>query len=354
MPEDLGDKTEAPTPHRLEEARARGQVAKSQDFAGAIELCGAFVAVLLLGGLIAKSMSSAVRRALEPASDAIHADGAVGIVKGLAADAALALGPVLGVVFIVSLAAHMVQTGFVASSSALEPKFERLNPIAGFARLFDRRSAMRSAAGIAKVAVVGVIAWVFLSGVLVQIVGLPRLSMLAGYMVLGGLAVRLVLWLLVLLLALGAADWAFQRWQHQQDLRMTKEDVKNERRSMEGDPQIKSRRARLARQIAMQRIGSVVPTADVIVTNPTHFSVALRYDEATMRAPKVVAKGVDVLAVRIRQVAILNGVPIVERPPLARALYAGVEVGREVSPEFYQAVAEVLAYVYRLDREAAA
>jgi flagellar biosynthetic protein FlhB len=141
----------------------------------------------------------------------------------------------------------------------------------------------------------------------------------------------------------------FQKWQHTQELKMTKQEVQDERRSMDGDPQIKGRRLRMMRQIAMQQVNKAVPNANVVVTNPTHFSVALQYDQGSMAAPRVVAKGVDHMALRIRQVAMIHKVPIVERPPLARALYAEVEINEEL----YQAGAEVLAYVYRLEKEAA-
>ncbi len=159
--------------------------------------------------------------------------------------------------------------------------------------------------------------------------------------------------LLALLLTIGLIDFFYQKWQHGQDLKMTKHEVKDERRSMEGDPKLKSKRFQMAREIALQRINSAVPKADVIITNPTHYSVAIRYDAATMKAPKVVAKGVDYLAMRIREVGRTHSIPIVERPPLARGLYASVEVGQEVSPEFYQAIAEILAFVYRLETQAA-
>jgi len=162
----------------------------------------------------------------------------------------------------------------------------------------------------------------------------------------------LALWLAVILLLIGIIDWLYQRWQHKEDLKMTKQQVKDERRSMEGDPQVKGRRLRMMRDILVQQIQANVPVADVVVTNPTHFAVALRYDTETMRAPRVVAKGGDYMAQRIRLVAASAGVPIIERPPLARGLYFGTEVGQEISPVYYEAVAEILAYVYRLDNEA--
>jgi len=147
-------------------------------------------------------------------------------------------------------------------------------------------------------------------------------------------------------------DLIYQRWQHKKDLRMTKHEVKDERRSMEGDPQIKGKRLRMAREIAMQRIAQDVPQADVVIANPTHFSVAIRYDEETMNAPIVIAKGADYLALRIRQIARFEGIPVIARPPLARALYWGTEVGDAISAAHYEAVAELLAYVYRMDSTA--
>ena len=183
---------------------------------------------------------------------------------------------------------------------------------------------------------------------------MPRIISLAGletkpmFSAAAGLVFSLGVKLALLLLFLAIADFAFHRWQRERDLRMTRQDVKEELKRMEGDPLIRQRRTRVARQLALQRIGHTVPGADVVVTNPTHYAVALKYDSASMHAPKVVAKGADFLAMRIRQLAALHGVPLVERKELAQAIYNTVEVGREVPPQFYNAVAEILAYVYRL------
>jgi flagellar biosynthetic protein FlhB len=182
-----------------------------------------------------------------------------------------------------------------------------------------------------------------------KIVGLPALDATQGLMVIARMLLALAIWLAAILLLIGLIDWLYQRWQHTQDLRMTRQQVKDERRSMEGDPQIKGRRFRMMREILMQQIQQQVPLADVVVTNPTHFAVALRYDADKMRAPRVVAKGADYMAQRIRLVAAGAGVPIIERPPLARGLYYGVDVGHDISSEYYEAVAEILAYVYRLE-----
>jgi flagellar biosynthetic protein FlhB len=229
------------------------------------------------------------------------------------------------------------------STQALEPKFDRLNPVQGLQNLYGRKNMVRSGLNIVKLLIVCCVGYAYLSRCVAEIAMLPVLELKGMLAVAGELMLHLVMWLLALLLVLGVADFMFQKWQHTQELKMTKQEVQDERRSMDGDPQIKGRRLR----------NKAVPNANVVVTNPTHFSVALQYDQGSMAAPRVVAKGVDHMALRIRQVAMIHKVPIVERPPLARALYAEVEVGQEINEELYQAVAEVLAYVYRLEKEAA-
>jgi len=351
MPEDLGDRTEAATPRKVEDARQRGQIARSADFSAAIDLIAAAAVLVMLGTFIGTQMADVMRRCLGP--ELVTTGSAGMLARSVLARGAIAVAPVLAIVFVVALATQLLQVGFVFTGEPLRPKLSRLNPVAGLARLFERRNLAKTLVSTVKLVVVMAISGYFLWGVMREVIALPVLSLWAGVAAAGDLGLRLALWLLALLLFIGAADWLYQRWQHGQDLKMTKEEVKDERRSMEGDPQMKARRQRLARQIALQRINQSVPRADVIVTNPTHFAVAIRYDETTMTAPRVVAKGADLLAARIRQVGAMHAIPIVERPPLARALYAGVEVGRDVPPEMYQAVAEVLAYVYRLEAAAA-
>jgi flagellar biosynthetic protein FlhB len=254
---------------------------------------------------------------------------------------------------VVAIIGNIAQFGVVFTTKSLEPKFDRLNPIQGLQNLYGRKNMVRSGLNIVKLAIVCIVGFSYLSRCLEEVAMLPILDVRAMVVIFGELLLHLVIWLLALLLAMGLLDFMFQKWQHTQELKMTKQEVQDERRSMDGDPQIKGRRLRMMRQIAMQQVNKTVPGASVVVTNPTHFSVALQYDQGSMAAPRVVAKGVDHMALRIRQVAMIHKVPIIERPPLARALYAQVEVGQEISEELYQAVAEVLAYVYRLEKEAA-
>ena len=200
---------------------------------------------------------------------------------------------------------------------------------------------------LGKIAVIFAVAAAIVIRDIPAIIMLAELELLPMFAASCELVYALALKLAIVLLVMALIDWAFQKWRHTRDLRMSKQEIKEELKRMEGDPLIKQRRARVARQLALQRVSSAVPKADVIVTNPTHYAVALRYDK-TMTSPRVVAKGADFLALRIRQIAIANGVPLVERKALAQALYKSVEVGQEVPPQFFTAVAEILAYVYRL------
>ncbi|MBK9189294.1 MAG: flagellar biosynthesis protein FlhB [Phycisphaerales bacterium] len=354
MPEDMGEKTEMPTSRRLEEARGKGQIPKSTDFSSAIDMVGAAVLLLMLGGEILMLGRTLILHAIEDPRTLMD----IGSIPTQATEAFIQAGktlaPLLGLMFCVAGIAQVSQVGLVFTTEPLVPKIERLNMVKGLGRLFSRRNLVRSGLGIIKLSVVLAVAWSYLSGNAMRLAVLPSMTIGSAFLQIGRLALELAAVLLAIMFAIGLIDWWYQRWQHTQDLKMTKHEVKDERRSMEGDPKIKGKRYEMMRKLAMQRINSVVPKADVVVTNPTHFSIAIRYDAKTMHAPRVVAKGVDDMAMRIRQVAAAHAVPIVERPPLARGLYYSVEVGQEVPTEFYQAVAELLAYVYNLDKTAAA
>lgn len=354
MPEDMGEKTEMPTSRRLEEARDKGQIPKSTDFSSAIDMVGAAVLLLMLGGEILMLGRTLILHAIEDPRTLMDIGSIPTQATEAFVQAAKTLAPLLGLMFCVAGIAQVTQVGLVFTTEPLVPKIERLNMVKGLGRLFSRRNLVRSGLGIIKLSVVLAVAWSYLSGNAQRLAVLPSMTIGSAFLQIGRLALELAAVLLAIMFAIGLIDWWYQRWQHTQDLKMTKHEVKDERRSMEGDPKIKGKRYEMMRKLAMQRINSVVPKADVVVTNPTHFSIAIRYDANTMHAPRVVAKGVDDMAMRIRQVAAAHAVPIVERPPLARGLYYSVEVGQEVPTEFYQAVAELLAYVYNLDKTAAA
>lgn len=355
MAEDMGEKTESPSGRRLSEARSRGQVVKSTELSGAIDLIGAVLLLVFFGGPMIAALGKMMKRMIQGHADVtpfdLHSIHAMMIDAG--GDTAMAAAPIIAAIVFVGCLSQVGQVGFLFTTQPLEPKFDRLNPVAGFKRLFGFRGVVKTVINTSKVALIMIVGTAVIFGALTEVIYLPNLPMAAALREVVALGGRLAAWLLVIMLVLGIIDYSYQRWQFMKDLRMTKQEVKEERKDMEGDPEIKGKRLRMAREIALQRVNSAVPTADVIVTNPTHFSVAIKYDQDTMRAPIVVAKGADEIALRIRQVARNNDVPIIERPPLARALYYGVDVGREISPEHYQAVAEILAYIYRLEAAAA-
>lgn len=353
--DEMGEKTEDPTFKRLSEARTKGQVAKSQDLSAAITLLAAVAIFAGLGPFIAKRMMTVTRGGLESfaSADAINLLLVEDIIRDIARSALFATLPVMVLMFIAAALANVSQIGLMFSPKALELKLERISPIAGTKRLLSKRSLFKTGINLVKLVVMVTVSVLVLITQAERVLGMPGLTVLTGMLETLRLLAELAIILVLLLLVMGLIDLIYQQWQHKQDLRMSKHEVKEERRSMEGDPQIKGRRARMMHEIASQRAQAEVPRADVIVTNPTHYSVALRYDSASMRAPRVVAKGVDHLALRIRLIARTHGVAIVERPPLARGLYFGVDVGREVPAEFYEAVAEVLAFVYRVEQDAA-
>ncbi|MDX2117643.1 MAG: flagellar biosynthesis protein FlhB [Planctomycetota bacterium] len=355
MADEMGERTEDPTPRRLSEARERGQIAKSQDLSGAIDLIGAALLIVVFGGLLLKSMGVAMRQILQDPSGLVvtNIDAMLDTLTHSMAQSLITLAPFLVGLVVIGLLSQMIQVGFLFTTKPLEPNFEKLNPIAGFGKLFAMRNVVKTGLNTVKMAVAMGIGGLVIAKQLPMIIALPQLEMVPALTMAGALATELTAWILMILLVVGVADWLYQRFQHMRDLRMTKQQVKEERRDMDGDPMIKARRFKVMREILAQRTRQAVPTADVIITNPTHFSVAIKYDQEKMRAPKVVAKGVDHLAMQIRQIAMTHEIPIVERPPLARALYYGVEVGREIPEEQYQAVAEILAYVYRLEKQAA-
>jgi len=355
MAEELGERTEMPTGRRLSDARQEGNVARSTDLASAIVLVGAVILIAAFGGGLFDSLAGVMRHALGDGggADLIAPGSAPTLTTAALGQVAIRYVPVLLGLALVAYSSQAIQIGWLFTTRPLTPKFDRLNPVANFGRMFGRRGAGKLAADTAKLAAVILIAWVLISRAVGRLVTLPALEVKPAIVVLVHLAVELALWVLLLLVIIGIADWVFQRWQHTRELRMTKQEVKDERRSMEGDPAMKRRRYQMMREIATQRVHQSVPTADVIVTNPTHFSVAIKYDADAMAAPRLVAKGADHMALRIRHLAIQNDVPIVERPPLARALYYGVDVGHEIPQEHYQAVAELLAYVYRVQEKAA-
>ena len=341
------ERTEAATPKRRRESREKGQVARSQDLPAAVLMFTAFTALWLVGPALWQSLAAIMTAALSPdvpeqLDNILPLAGAIGV------ELVERLGIFLVIVFVATLISLYAQIGWLFTLKPLIPSLSKINPIAGLGRLFSARSVMRAAISFGKLLLVGAVAYVTLAGSAAAIVYSFSLGFHGVIRVGAALTFDLGIRLGVAMMILALLDVIWQRYRHEKDLRMTKEEIRDELRSMEGDPYIKRRRRQVQMQLAAQRIQKDVPKASVVVTNPTHVSVAILYDAESMAAPMVVAKGADYLALRIRQIAREHGIPIVERKPLARALYESVEPGEFIPERFYRAIAEILAYVYEL------
>ncbi len=347
--ESYGEKTEAPTPRRLQEARERGQVPRSADLTAALVLTAGVAALYFGGSHVGGSLMAALKHMLRFGE--IHGLPTERLLTEFAAATrsfTLAIAPIVAVVSLTSVLANLIQSGPVFSGHPLKPALEKLNPAKGFGRIFSKRSLARFASNMAKLTAIIWISYVAVRGDFPRIVAMSRMGV--GEIVAGGAEVVLGLGLKLALvfIVLAIFDYMYQRWQFMQDLKMTKHEVREEMKRMEGDPLIREHRRHLQRRMAMQRMSTEVPRADAVITNPTHLAIAIRYDAEAMAAPTVVAKGADLMARRIREIAVEHNVPIIEKPDLARAMYRVVELGQEIPVQFYNAVAEVLAFVYRL------
>jgi len=342
------ERTEPATPRRREEARGRGQVARSADLSSAVILLAAVLALRFMGRPLAGSIFSSASTVLEGLAF-VDGDPALLLSQFGGAFSAVLLGflPFVGILLAAALGANLAQVGFLFSAGPLTPDFNRIDPVSGFGRLVSLRGLVRILGGLLKVGAVALVVFWTLWAERIRLVELSGL----GFEQILGAAVDLMMTMslraALVLLVLAIADYGFQKWQYERDLRMSKRELREELRRYEGDPRIRERRRAIQQQLALQRMMLGVPGATVVITNPTHLAIAIRY-EKSMDAPLVVAKGAEQLARRIRESALENGVPIVERKDLARALYRSVDVGQSIPPDLYQAVAEILAYVYRL------
>jgi flagellar biosynthetic protein FlhB len=349
MAESSGEKTFEPTAHRREQAREQGQVAFSQDLGSAVLLVIGGLLLLAMGGQIVEFTIGLMRRDLEAAATLTPDPGQMmvhwqAIMKGLAG----VVFPMLGLLVLGAVLSNLLQVGFLFVPDRISPDVSRLNPAQGLKRIFSLTGTARLGFGVFKVIVISVVAGMVIWSRHDAILRSSALDIAQlGYFIVD-LSLKTVLWVGLALVLLALLDYGLQRWKHEQDLKMTHQEVREEMKELQGDPQIVARRRQIQRQMVMNRISSAVPKADVIVTNPTELAVAIQYEPLEMAAPIVVAKGAGVLAQRIRRLGLENNIPIVERKPLAQLLYKDVDVGRPVPTDSYAAVAEVLAYVYQL------
>jgi flagellar biosynthetic protein FlhB len=345
------EQTEKPTPKRVREARNRGQVPRSPDLGGAV----VFLAIILALHVSFKPTVDSALRSFTIALNnaASHGDPTIRSVPGLFLESSLSYVMVIGTAFTAAVAlgilANLLQFGFLFSPSVLQPKFSKLNPLNGIKRLFfSVQTLVMLGKNLVKIGAVGLIVWTGVYGRSTEFYALahtgPGDLLLLVEDMLFGIGLRFG----IFMLALGLLDYFWERHRHEDSLKMTKTEVKDENRQQEGNPEVRIAVKQRQRQMARRRMMAAVPRATVVVTNPTHFAVALEWDEITMEAPLLTAKGADLLARRIKELARDHGVPVVENPPLARTLYDKVELDSPVPANLYAAVAQVIAFVYRL------
>lgn len=349
MAGEAAEKTQDPTPHRRQQAREEGQLAKSQDLGSAAILLAGIAALLLTGKRMVEFFYQYAQSAWgEVGAQSVDTSFAVTTWNQTLAGLAPALLPLLMVLVVVAALVDMMQVGLLWLPNKLVPDLSRLNPIQGLGRIFSVAGAVKLLFGVLKILLVGGIAFWSLYRQRYTIMGLAALDLpqLAWYLT------EVLLWTALkiagFLFLLALLDYGYQWWRNEQDMRMTVEEVREEMRNLQGDPQILSRRRAVQRQLVMNRLGKAVPKADVVITNPTELAIAIQYEPETMAAPIVVAKGAGLLAQRIRKLALEHGIPVLERKPLAQALYKDVDINQPIPQGLYAAVAELLAYVYQL------
>jgi flagellar biosynthetic protein FlhB len=337
------------TPRRRQLARERGQVFSSQDLTSAVSI---LVVVLTLrftlkssAGVVAEKSS---RIWASTPTGTPDVGWALVVMNDVLITWILAIFPVMAAAVVSGAGASMLQVGFMVKPELLAPDLKRLNPLEGFKRIFSRRSLQTLLKSLAKIVFTGLVVWNTVKSEWSQLSALMITDLAHSVSTLTRLIGKILLNSSVLLVAIGVADYVYQWWEYEKSLRMTVQELKEEIKDTEGKPEVRQAIRRRQRQISMRRMMQDVPTADVVLTNPTHYAVALKYNMEEDNAPKVVAKGLDELALRIRAVAEEHKVHVVEDPPLAQALYHAVDIGEEIPEELYQAVAQVLAYVYRL------
>jgi flagellar biosynthetic protein FlhB len=349
MPEQFGDKRHEATPYRRQQAREQGQVARSQDLASAAVLVGSLLLIIYFGDSVVRFLEQLMQQQLGSVTiDDWKSADASAMLASITVGLARVLLPILGLVLVLAILSHVGQTGFLFLPQKVSLDWNHVNPLRGLQRIFSWSSVMRLLFGLSKTTLVLIVAVWCLWSDREQILSASSLSTASLAVFLAEFLLWTTLKIAVALLILALLDYGYQYWHHEHDLRMTDQELREEMKTLQGDPQILARRRSVQRQLVLNRLSTIVPTADFVVTNPTELAVAIQYEMETMAAPIVVAKGAGVLAQRIRRLALENSIPIIERKELARALYQQVDVNQPIPTDQYAAVAEILRYVYQL------
>ncbi len=348
------ERTEHPTPRRLSKAREKGQSPQSQELMSFIAILVLVSAVALLAPGMIRWFSELIRQGMSGEVSVFSDSGSfINFINRNIIDSVFVMSPVLIALCVGSIVGGIIVSGLHFSPGAIRLDFNVVNPVAGFGRLVNARSMVRLLLSIAKFFFVSIIIWVYLKDKIEMLAAIRWAWSLGILVIIGKVTLGLCIRICIALLVIGAIDVTYQKWKYIQDLKMTKQEVKEERKQTEGLPEVKRRIRRIQLEKTLKRMLKEVPKANVVLVNPTHYAVALRYDNRTMQAPVLVAKGVDHLAEKIREIARAYGVPIIRRPELARTIYATVKLGGVIPETLYVAVAEVLAMIYRLRRRRA-
>nr|WP_314627114.1 flagellar biosynthesis protein FlhB [uncultured Noviherbaspirillum sp.] len=347
------EKTEPASQKRLDDARKEGNVPRSRELATCTVLLAAGGALWMLGGKLVAQLGSLLSNSLVfEREQAYDMDLLVTRAASLLVDVLLAFAPVAAVLVLVAVGAPLLIGGWNFSTKAFMPSFDKLNPLTGLTRMVSKNSLVELGKALGKTALVGYVAWIVVRGKQDAVMALVLEPLNVGSAHLGQLLMECFMLIVASLVAIAAIDVPYQLWQHASKLKMTREELRQEAKESDGNPEIKAKIRATQREMARRRMMTEIPTADVVVTNPTHYAVALKYTEGKMGAPRVVAKGADEVAAKIRELAAEHNVPLLEAPPLARALFRHAELGDEIPETLYTAVAEVLAYVFQLKAHA--
>lgn len=348
---DSGEKTEKATPRKRQEARRRGNVLQSNEITTAILLLSLFVTLKISGSYMSREVMSFSERIFSEFAAEGNRFTYEYLMQLFTATLLVLLKstlPILLVALFAGLTVNFAQVGFLFTTENLKVKLERINPLSGLKRMFSLHSVVELIKALFKIIIVGYAAYSFVRGETETIMGMMGMDTTSFAAYLTNVCINLAIRICIVLLLLAILDYGYQWWTYEKNLRMTKQEVKEEYKQTEGNPQIKARIKQKQRQMSLRRMMQEVPKADVVITNPTHLAVALKYDGGKADAPVVLAKGQDYIALRIKEIARENKVEIVENKPLARSIYESTDIGEAIPPDLYQAVAEILAFVYRL------
>lgn len=350
--DDGGEKTEEPTAKKIDDSRKEGQVAKSKEISNAIQLLAIFLCLKMFISFVSQRLLGTFDGYWSfiafYSNDEFNKVTVWQLLLDVCIDILIICAPFLVIAFIVGFISHKFQFKWMITGKPLQPKFSKINPINGFKRMFSKQALVELILSLIKIIIFSYVSYTVIKDNIGIFFSTYDLSINDSLAILFDIVIDLGIKISVVYIIIGLADLIFQRWKHKNDLKMSKQEVKDEYKNQEGDPKIKSQQRQRMQQASRRRMMQSIPEADVVITNPTHFAVALKYDNTISQAPVVVAKGADYLAYKIKEIAKENEVEIVENKPLARMLYTNVDIGAEIPAELYQSVAEVLAYVYNI------